>query len=356
MGRCSFTARQVRAVIFLLRSVSLKLDRYIMKLFLMLKTLLALGLFAASIPAVWGQGDKYSETQVSFRNGETEIAASLYLPQKVEPFSAVVIVHGSGNSDRSNAWTLAYAKALAKRGIAVLYPDKRGAGASKGDWKTASFSDLAGDAIAGVELLRNDKRIDKAKIGLIGFSQGGHTIPLAASLSPQIAFSISISGSTVPILEQIADEIEMSAERAVLNPEQIITVREINQRALNYALTGKGWDEYKNLLDNAKNGSLKGHKIVEGFPATADHWFAQHIRTIGNYDPMLYWAKLSHPVLFVYGGQDTNIRVSKSISRIEKRLDPGKLDYTLMLFHKNGHTLFRDDLLDFMVRWIRDGN
>ncbi len=322
----------------------------------MLKILLTMGLFAASISAVLGQGDKYLTAEVSFRNGETELAASLYIPRKAGPVAAVVIVHGSGNSDRSNAWTLAYAKALAERGIAVLYPDKRGAGASKGDWKTASFSDLAGDAIAGVETLRSDKRIDKAKIGLIGFSQGGHIIPLAASLSPHVAFSISVSGSTVPILEQIADEIEMSAERADLNPEQIITVREINQRALNYALTGKGWDEYHKLLDNAKNGTLKGHKIVDGFPATADHWFAQNIRTLGNYDPMLYWAKLSHPVLFVYGGQDTNIRVSKSISRIEKRLDPGKLDYTLILFHKNGHALFRDDLLDFMVRWMRRGD
>lgn len=297
---------------------------------------------------------KYEEKEVRFKNGKIELAGTLILPQDAALSPAVVIIHGSGGSDRSNPWTAAYAKALAQRGIAVLYPDKRGAGKSQGDWKTASFSDLADDAIAGVEVLRKIERIDKDRIGVIGFSQGGHIVPLAAARSPAIAFAIGVSGSTVPILEQISDELEISSERNGLTEKQKNLIKEINGVGVNYALTGKGWNKYQSLLSRAKNRELIGQKIVEGFPSEQNHWVINYIRAIGNYDPMPYWEKLSQPALFIYGGQDTNIRINKSIRRIENTFGSTKRNYAVMLFQNNGHTLYREDLMDFLARWITD--
>ena len=296
----------------------------------------------------------YEEREVRFNNGVIDLAGTLVMPRSSVPLPAVVVIHGSGSSDRTNPWTSAYVKALALRGIAVLHPDKRGSGKSKGDWKKASFSDLADDTIAAVEFLRNTEGIDKARVGVAGFSQGGHIAPLAASRSSAIAFVIDVSGSVVPMFEQISDEIEMTAERAGLTAAQIGSVNEINRKGLEYASTGKGWDEYLKLLNAAKSGDLKGHKLVEGFPSDPNDWRRDFIHAMGNFDPMPYWEKLSQPVLFVFGGKDANIRVTKSVRLIETVLDRAKTNYILMVFKNNGHGIYREDLADFMARWISD--
>ncbi|MEZ5428553.1 MAG: alpha/beta fold hydrolase [Pyrinomonadaceae bacterium] len=297
------------------------------------------------------------KTEVSFSNGPVKLAATLLIPESEtgRKSPAVVFVHGSGSSDRSNAWTGAYADGLARRGIIVLYPDKRGSGKSGGDWLTSSFLDLSDDAVAGVEFLKKDERVDPDRLGLIGFSQGGDIVPAAAVRSDAVKFVIDISGSVVPIFEQIMDEVEMSAEREGLTRKQIEIVNEINRKALRAALTGKGGEEYLKALQQAKNGDLKGFKVIENFPDEADPPAAKFIRAIGNFDPMPYWKKLKIPLLFLYGGEDKNLRVHKSVRLIEENLGSGDYNYSVLLFNQNGHGVFRQDSLDFIGRWIEDG-
>jgi Predicted hydrolase of the alpha/beta superfamily len=79
----------------------------------------------------------------------------------------------------------------------VLGYDKRGVGESTGDWNAATYEDLAGDAVAAVEYLKTRRDIDAAQIGLLGISQAGWIMPLAAVRSKDVAFLISISGAGV---------------------------------------------------------------------------------------------------------------------------------------------------------------
>lgn len=294
------------------------------------------------------------KTEVEYRNGDVVLSATLLIPAGPGPFPAAVIVHGSGSSTRANPWTGAYADALVKRGIAVLYPDKRGSGKSKGSWINSTFLELADDAIAGVKLLKTDARIDKARIGVIGFSQGGHIVPAAAARSGDISFAISVSASTVPMMEQIMDEVEIMAVNEGLNKAEVEVVNEINRKAIYAALTGNGFDEYLKALNAAKEGSLRGKEVVEGFPTDPDHPSRTFVHTIGDYDPIPYWRKVSVPFLFVYGGKDTQIRIKKSIDRIENTLGRSGYNYSILLFHNNGHGIFREDLLDLIARWIQD--
>lgn len=296
----------------------------------------------------------HEELEVTYQSGSIKIAATLLTPKGGGPFPAVVVVHGSGSSTRSNAWTSAYVNALVKRGVAVLYPDKRGSGKSTGSWLTASFLDLSDDAIAGVELLQKTPGIAKDRIGVIGFSQGGHIVPAAAARSTRVAFVISVSASVVPMMEQMIDEVEMSAERAGLSKTQIDIVNDINRKAINAALTGKGEQEYLDALTAAKNGPLKGNPVIEKFPTDRNHPAKTFVSSIGNFDPIPYWNKTSVPILFVYGGNDTQIRIRKSIDRINDTLGKDGANYAILLFRKNGHGIFREDLLDLMARWISD--
>lgn len=292
---------------------------------------------------------------VTYFNGSTELAATFLLPAGDGPFPGVVLVHGSGTSDRSNAWTSAYATAFAKRGIAVLYPDKRGSGKSGGDWMRASFEELAGDAIAGVEWLGGQRAVDDTRVGLVGFSQGGDVVPLAAKRSLAVHFVVSVSASVVPMTEQVADEILRQSRREGLGPMDIARVARIHENSMRFAQTGEGWKDYLDALDEARSAGLGDTDVVKGFPTDRNDPIWGFVHTISGYDPMQSWKDLRIPALFLYGGQDDRVDVPKSLQRIEAELAPSGLRYSVLYFRHNGHALFREDAMDFLARWIRDG-
>ena len=316
----------------------------------LLVVLVLMILTAISISAQTAGGP--SEKEVEYANGEIKLFGTVMVPEGKGPFPAVVLIHGSGTSDRGNAWTSAYAKALVARGIAVLHPDKRGSGKSTGDWSKASFDDLAKDAVAAVEVLKADPRIDKSMIGLMGFSQGGHIAPIAAQ-APDVAFVVNVSGSVVPMFEQIEDEIISMARRAGLTAVQIEQVKDINRKAIEYLSTGNGRQQYLDAL-TAAAGELKDHPIIRGFPTDPNHPRAVSAKSIGNFDPMPYWQKLAIPIAFVYGGQDTQVNVTKSVRRIDEGLGPQKKNYTLLVMNGNGHGVFREDVTAFLAEWIKN--
>lgn len=312
-------------------------------------------LLALPVQAQPDAGIESTSEEVAYTSDGVSLAATVLTPPGPGPFPAVVIVHGSGSSDRSNPWTSAYATAFVERGVAVLHPDKRGSGASGGDWREATFADLAGDALAGVEVLRAHPRIDSARVGVIGFSQGGHIVPLAATRSPDIAFVINVSGSVVPIMEQIGDEVRQMGEREGLAEDELGALEALHGRAVRYALSGEGWDAYTAALTEAKDRAMGGTDAVGGFPATPDSPAWAFLRTIGDFDPLPYWREVGVPALFLYGGRDENVDVFKSADLIEEELTPAGLAYSLLLFRNNRHALFRDDAMDFIARWVHDG-
>jgi pimeloyl-ACP methyl ester carboxylesterase len=296
-----------------------------------------------------------SSREVTYSNGDVMLAGTLLLPSGKGPFPAVVIIHGSGSSDRSNPWTATYASAFVERGVAVLHPDKRGSGESGGNWREASFSDLADDAVAAIHLLRTDVSVDSTRIGLIGFSQGGHVAPVATTRSSAVCFVINVSGSVVPILEQIGDELRKMGEREGLSAEELRTIQLLHDRAVDYALTRENWTAYSAALAEAQRGALAESEVVKGFPADPDSGAWEFLRTIGNFDPLPHWREVEVPALFLYGGRDENVDVFKSAGIIEESLTSAGLPYSLLLFRNNGHALFREDAMDFIARWIHSG-
>jgi hypothetical protein len=96
-------------------------------------------------------------------------------------------------------------------GFAVLAYDKRGVGGSTGEYTSIGpansdrmFGLLADDALAGIAALRKRSDIDGSRVGLVGFSQAGWIMPLAASRSRDVTFVVIVSGPAVSVGEEIA--------------------------------------------------------------------------------------------------------------------------------------------------------
>jgi hypothetical protein len=107
---------------------------------------------------------------VRFSNGDVQLAGTLISPSTKGPYPAVILVHASGAEDRE--YLLPFARFVIRHDIAVLGYDKRGVGGSTGDWNKASFDDLAGDVVAAFEYLKTRNDIQRAQIGMLGWSPG----------------------------------------------------------------------------------------------------------------------------------------------------------------------------------------
>ncbi|MGP2439787.1 alpha/beta hydrolase family protein [Streptomyces sp. JW3] len=118
----------------------------------------------------------------------TALAGTLTLPAGPGPHPAVLLLHGSGPLDRDGntpklMMNLArpLADVLAAAGIATLRYDRRGAGATPGDWRTAGFTDNRKDAAAALRALAARPDIDVGAVGVVGHSEGAlHAMTLAA--------------------------------------------------------------------------------------------------------------------------------------------------------------------------------
>ncbi len=253
----------------------------------------------AASTAAQAEAPAYRTEDVRYPSGPLTLAALLMLPPlSPERVPAAVIVQGSGASDRSNAWARSIAEELVRAGVAVLLTDKRGSGASEGDWQTADFSDLAGDALSGVRFLRGRPEIDPGRVGLVGLSQGGWIVPLAAARSTDVAFVIDISGAAVSFAEQSFTEMGNTARQAGLPEEQVREVLELNRAVAEYLLTG-AWERYRQARERALQRPWG--KIAAGFPDSPDLPLWTFFRGVAGYDPMPYWIQLTEPVLVVYG-------------------------------------------------------
>ena len=210
---------------------------------------------------------------VRFSSGSVQLSGTLIQPIRGGRHPAVVLVHASGAADREQI--LPFARFLVRRGMAVLGYDKRGVGSSTGDWNTASFDDLAGDVVAAVEYLRTRQDIDGTEIGLLGWSQAGWVMPLAAVRVKDLAFLISVSGAGVTAAETTIDQARNELTARGMKPQTIADIVGIMQLQYQFARTGQGWDEYAAAREKL---AARIGKPPDTFPGTPDHPSWQFIR------------------------------------------------------------------------------
>jgi alpha-beta hydrolase superfamily lysophospholipase len=107
------------------------------------------------------------------------LAGTLLTPDGPGPWPTALLLPGSGPVDRNSdarrmplGVTRALAEALASAGVASYRYDKRGVGASPGDWRRPGLHDGADDARAALRVLASRPEVDPTRLVLVGHSEG----------------------------------------------------------------------------------------------------------------------------------------------------------------------------------------
>lgn len=265
---------------------------------------------------VFSQSAGFTIQDVKFESQGITLAGSILQPKK--PFAAVVIVHGSDPVKRE----MEFAKRLAKEGIAVFTYDKRGVGESGGVYvgpsvgtnniDTANLTLLAQDANAAAETFQTYLKNKKIPIGLVGFSQAGWIIPMAASKNPQIEFMVLFSGPTITTLEQLRFQ----------------------------------------FYTNGNNSFWENHTEAEAIEHTKNDPDKYQFEAT---DPKTYLSTLSIPGLWLFGEKDIQIPVQLCIEQLNTLTTQGK-PFEYASFPKLGHNTSSSNEtapLDTAVQWIK---
>ena len=251
----------------------------------------------ASASSAGAQGpapaDLARKTDVTIRAADVTLAATLYVPAHAKgTMPAVVLGHGSAPSTRAmmGFWT----NTALKSGVAVLVFDKRGTGASTGTFEpfnvarsAIQFQHLASDLVHAVRWLARHPGIDRARIGLMGGSQAGWTMPLAAAEEPLVRFIVA--GCGVPL------------------PSGVEAVHE----------------RYLNSLRPWPGSRPSIRQIHEADAHTMDY------KGEAGFDPRPVLEKLTIPVLWIFGLYDHVIPTNLSIDRIGEYQRAGKTNFEI---------------------------
>jgi pimeloyl-ACP methyl ester carboxylesterase len=289
------------------------------------------GAFATRVPI--------RQEEVIFKNGDVALAGTLLLPAAKGKRPALVFTHGSGPVLRDIMWGLGYL--YAARGFAVLSYDKRGVGKSTGNWREASFEDLADDAVAAGRFLQARTDIAANQIGFWGLSQGGWIAPLAASRFPDAAFAIALSGGGLSPAETELFDSEYELSKAGYTANEVKDALAFQKLKNEIIASQDKWDEYAKARATAKDKKWFRHQGIDVFGAERrDDPFWTHMRRFYVYDPAPTLRASKAPLLAIFGELDTPEGVKANVRAIRQILDEaGRRDYTVKVYPNGSHNL-----------------
>jgi hypothetical protein len=298
----------------------------------------------------------YDTVAVTYENPADGIrfAGTLTLPPGDGPFPAVLMITGSGAQNRDEAIMghrpfLVLADHLTRRGVATLRVDDRGVGGSTGNTMSATIADNAGDALAGVTFLQTQPRVDPRRIGLLGHSEGGWVAPLAATRSAGVAFLVLLAapGVTGEEIRHAQDSVMAVVGGASL--DYVAGDRAVSQAiydalkaerddSLALVRMGQGVNAARAGLTPRQRAVLDsawaGVDVTAAWQTLVTPWF----RYLLTYDPRPILARVTVPVLAIFGEKDVQVPPAQSVPPMDSAFRAaGNRAVTIRVFPNLNH-------------------
>lgn len=270
---------------------------------------------------VYTKRTAFETRNVAFGTSPT-LAGTLYLPSgEHSPRPAIVLAHGSGEQDRHGYASIIalMAQRLARAGMIVLTYDKRGVVESEGDWRSASFDELAADAVAGLNFLRGRSEVDPARTGFGGSSQAGWVVARAIEKGADPAFTMLVgaAGSALTVEEQNIYNTDVRMRCAGI-PASDVKLATDQQRA--FFAARRDQSKAPNLVRISAEAARR--------PVLADWLFPATVTTGGepqwydiissDFDPLPVWRAYRGSAYFLFSEMDDSTPTPLAVSRLKQ--------------------------------------
>lgn len=301
----------------------------------------------------------YKTQDVSFSNGDAVLKGTLVLPENhIQNTPVLLMVTGSGLQNRDEEIFehkpfAVIADALARQGIATLRYDDRGFGESTGDLVNVTTEDLKNDALAGVQLLRNQFK----RVGILGHSEGG-TIGLMLAAEGKVDFVVSLAGGVVSLEKTLLDQNRWTLQQAGYSQD----------------VTDRYCSALKSLFDELKAGGnpeLMGYNLPPELERNLQMAKAQsstpYMRYFLGLDMTDRLGRIICPVLALNGTKDRQVNCEENLNALQNGL-PGQkeikaLDGLNHMFqhcntgdiqeYKDIEETFAPEALEIIINWLK---
>jgi hypothetical protein len=315
-------------------------------------------------------------TDATFTSAETRLAGQLMEPPgPPDPHRPlVVMVHGS---EKTSAIGSVYAYMLVAQGVSVFVYDKRGTGASEGEY-TQNFELLADDAAAALAQARRMAQGRYGRAGFFGGSQGGWVAPLAATHSEADFVAVGYGLVASPIeedREQLLDE----AHTMKLDDKAIAEIEDLSHATARLVRTHftEGFADLAQVRRATAgapwvasiNGEYSGDmlRMSDAELRRIGRARFDNVELIWDYDAEATLRKLTVPLLWVLAGEDREAPIATTRATLSRLIAAGK-KIDLYLFPNTDHGIFEfrtnadgtrtptriaDGYLKLLADWIR---
>jgi len=207
---------------------------------------------------------------------------------------SALLINGSGPMDRDSAMPgmalglgPALAVALADHGYVLLRYDKRGVGASGGDYLSTGFHDECGDAASALTALRARPAVDSERVFVIGHSTGAVVAANLVRAAPPPAGYVLLAGAAQPgerVMAWQSDQIAATLPWPLRPLGPVLVRRQARERR---RIRGSSADRH----DRMPRSCL------------TDRWLREYMA----HDPGPDLAAIDRPVLAITGGKDIQV-------------------------------------------------
>ena len=283
--------------------------------------------------------------EARFKSDGVELVGRLVLPPGDARVPVVVLLHGSEHDSALDFDALQ--RRLPSQGVGAFVFDKRGTGASGGQY-TQDFEQLARDGVAALAVAR---RLGGERVGRVGFegpSQGGWVAPLAATKA-DVDFVTVVFGLAVSVIEEdrsavaknMADHHHSAADTA----KAMALVDAADALALNP--TTAVYDRFAAVRDPWRNEpwfkDVRGDFTWAILPAKRDEvarlaklmdWHTPFL-----FDPLATIASVKPPQLWVLAEDDLDAPSAETARRLAQLRLAGR-PITTALWARTEHGIF----------------
>ena len=236
--------------------------------------------------------NQFKEEDIQLQTSTGTIYGTVTLPKSDTAVPVVLIIAGSGPTDRncnsvdgsikSDSYKMIAAE-LAKKGIASVRYDKRGIGESSKAMKSEEnlvFDDYINDAVNWVQMLHNDKHF--SSVTILGHSEGSLIGMVAAERTTVNAF-ISVAGPGYSMYDTLKRQLSTQ-------PKEV-------------------YNECIRIMDQLKKGN-RVSDVSKDYYSLFRPSVQPYLISEFKYDPVVEIKKLSIPVLIIQGNTDLQVTLN----------------------------------------------